>query len=157
MIQVNFKKPCQSHLLPKHFAVELSYLPYRLSRTALINIRPSACQSSFNLLPWRKFCCENMSSKRLWVTSLTWEKAMKLYIPFLIIISPWKRAWPFIWTNLNPHNPRIVWVKFGWNWPVVLEKKMKMWKVYDNIGGDNDGQRTNLDQKSSLEPSAQVS
>ena len=52
--------------------------------------------------------------------------------------------------------------------PVVLEKKMKMWKVYDdnynnndndyNDDNDhNDGQRTNFDQKSSLEPSAQVS
>ena len=36
---------------------------------------------------------------------------------------------------------------------VVLERKMKMLKVYDNI----DGQWTNFDQKSSLEPSALVS
>ena len=39
--------------------------------------------------------------------------------------------------------------------PLVLEKKMKMWKVYDY--NDDDGQRTNFDQKSSLEPSTQVS
>ena len=47
---------------------------------------------------------------------------------------------------------------------VVLEKKMKMWKVYDNANNDddnannndddNDGQRSNFDQKSSLEPLA---
>ena len=36
--------------------------------------------------------------------------------------------------------------------PVVLAKKKKMWKVYDH-----DRQQTNCDQKSSLEPSAQVS
>ena len=48
--------------------------------------------------------------------------------------------------------------------PVVLEKKMKMWKVYDNNdnddnanNNDDDGQRKNFNQKSSLEPSAQVS
>ena len=44
--------------------------------------------------------------------------------------------------------------------PLVLEKKMKMWKVYDDDdddNDDNDGQGTNFDQKSSLEPSAQVS
>ena len=45
--------------------------------------------------------------------------------------------------------------------PVVLEKKMKMWKVYDNDddndNDNDDGQRTKFDQKSSLEPSAQVS
>ena len=42
--------------------------------------------------------------------------------------------------------------------PAGLEKKMKMWKVYDNDNNDNDddGQRTNFDQKCSLEPSAQV-
>ena len=44
--------------------------------------------------------------------------------------------------------------------PVVLEKKMKMWKVYDNNDNDNTkdndvndnvGQRTTFDQKSSSE------
>ena len=42
--------------------------------------------------------------------------------------------------------------------PVVLEKKMKMSKVYNNANNnddDNDGQRT--DQKSSFEYLAQVS
>ena len=39
--------------------------------------------------------------------------------------------------------------------PVVLEKKTKMWKVYDNDDynddkNNDDGQRTNFDQKSSL-------
>ena len=29
-----------------------------------------------------------------------------------------------------------------------------MWKVYDNDDNDNNGQRTNCNQKSSLEPSA---
>ena len=48
---------------------------------------------------------------------------------------------------------------------VALEKKMKMWKVYDNymynddsdaIDDNDDGQRTHFDQNNSLEPSAQV-
>ena len=45
------------------------------------------------------------------------------------------------------------------NGPVVLEKKMNMWKVYNNKEDDNDddGQWTNFDQKNSFEPSAQVS
>ena len=48
--------------------------------------------------------------------------------------------------------------------PVVLEKKTKMCKVYDDIDDDDnddddddDRQRTNSDKKSSLETSAQVS
>ena len=40
---------------------------------------------------------------------------------------------------------------------VVLEKKMKMWKVYDNDNDKDDRQWTNFDKNSSLEPSAQVS
>ena len=39
--------------------------------------------------------------------------------------------------------------------PVVLEKKIKMSKVYDTANdNDNDGPWTNFDQKSSLKPSA---
>ena len=42
--------------------------------------------------------------------------------------------------------------------PVVLEKKMKMWKVYDNDDDDEDNDDGQLlIGKNSLEPSAQVS
>ena len=34
-----------------------------------------------------------------------------------VIISPWKRTGPFIWTNLNPFHLRMLCAKFGWNWP----------------------------------------
>ena len=40
-----------------------------------------------------------------------------MYFHFIVIISPWKRAGPFIWTNLNPLYPRMLCAKFGWNWP----------------------------------------
>ena len=48
---------------------------------------------------------------------------------------------------------------------MVLEKRMKVWNINDNANdnvandddNDDDGQRTNCDQKSSLEPLAQVS
>ena len=36
---------------------------------------------------------------------------------YLVIISPWKRAGPFTWTNLNSNDPRLHCAKFGWNWP----------------------------------------
>ena len=47
------------------------------------------------------------------------EKIFKFQhcICYFVIISPWKRAWPFIWTNLNPNNPRMLCTKFSWNWP----------------------------------------
>ena len=40
-----------------------------------------------------------------------------MYFHYFVIISPWKRAGPFIWTNLNPLHPRMLCAKFGWNWP----------------------------------------
>ena len=36
---------------------------------------------------------------------------------YFAVISPWTWAWPFIWTNLNILYPRMLCVKFGWNWP----------------------------------------
>ena len=39
-----------------------------------------------------------------------------MYFPYFVIISPWKRAWNFICSNLNPLHPMMLCVKFGWNW-----------------------------------------
>ena len=62
-----------------------------------------------------------------------------LYLRYLVIISPWKRAWLFIWTNWNPlHQGCFVpsLVEIG---PVVLDKKIKLWKVYRQTDGQMDG------------------
>ena len=68
------------------------------------------------------------------------------YFHYFVMIFPWKRAWPIIWTNLIPLYPRVLSAKFSWNGPVVLEKKVKMWKD----SNDEDGQRTNLNLKTHL-------
>ena len=39
-----------------------------------------------------------------------------MYFHYFAIISPWKRAGPFILTNLNPLHPIMLCAKFGWNW-----------------------------------------
>ena len=41
---------------------------------------------------------------------------LSMYFHYFVIISPWKRAGPFIWTNLNSLYPRMLCAKFGWNW-----------------------------------------
>ena len=41
---------------------------------------------------------------------------LSIYFRHFEIISLLKRAGPFIWTNLNPHHPRMLCAKFGWNW-----------------------------------------
>ena len=43
---------------------------------------------------------------------------------YFIIIFPWKREGPLIWTNLNPLHPRMLCAWFGWNGPMVLEKRI---------------------------------
>ena len=37
--------------------------------------------------------------------------------------------WLFIWRNINPYHPRMLVTRLVEIGPVVLEKKMKMWKV----------------------------
>ena len=36
-----------------------------------------------------------------------------MFFCYLVITSTWK-----IWTNLNPLHPRMLYAKFGWNWPI---------------------------------------
>ena len=48
---------------------------------------------------------------------------MYMYFRYFVIISPWKRAWPFIWTNMNSHHPRMLCAKFGWNWHSCSEEE----------------------------------
>ena len=40
-----------------------------------------------------------------------------MHFRYFVIISPWKRAGPFIWTNQNPLHLKMNCAKFGWNWP----------------------------------------
>ena len=47
-----------------------------------------------------------------------------------VIISPWKRSGPFIWTNFNPLHPRMLCAKFGWNGSVVLENFVNVFRYY---------------------------
>ena len=39
-----------------------------------------------------------------------------MYFCYFVIISPWKRAGPLIWTKLNPLHSRML-CAFGLNWP----------------------------------------
>ena len=68
---------------------------------------------------------------------------------YLVIISPWKIAWHLIWTNLKPLFPSMLRAKFEID-PVVLEKKMKMWKVYRQTVGRTYGQTTDYKQSEKL-------
>ena len=61
-------------------------------------------------------------------------KCLSMYFSFFTIITPWKRAGPFIWTKLNPLYPKMLWAKFGWNWP------SGSWEVENRKSLQTDGQ-----------------
>lgn len=64
-----------------------------------------------------------------------------------------KRVWPLIRTNLKLHHQWKHWAKFGRNWHGGSKKENIMWKVDDDDVNDDDGQRTNMDQKSLFDSS----
>ena len=70
---------------------------------------------------WIPFTQGCLVSRLVEIDSVVLEKKIFKFIqcifPICVIISPWKRAGPFIWTNLNPLQLRMLCAKFGWNWP----------------------------------------
>ena len=70
-----------------------------------------------------------------------------MYFCYYVIISPWKRAAPFIWLNLSHHHPRMLCSKVGWNWPIGS------WEEDENVKSlqqRQQWQQTNFDQKAHL-------
>ena len=53
-----------------------------------------------------------------------------MYFHYFVIISSWKRAWPFIWKNLNPLQARMLCSKFGWNWPSGSTEENQISSMY---------------------------
>ena len=50
----------------------------------------------------------------VWLKLAQWfwrlKKISSMYFCYFVIIFLWKRAYPVIWTNLNPHRPRMLWL-----------------------------------------------
>ena len=46
--------------------------------------------------------------EKIWISSN--------HFRYFVIIFPWKRVSPFIWTNLNSLHPRMLCATFNWNW-----------------------------------------
>ena len=54
---------------------------------------------------------------QFWTSGSAEEDFLKfsIYFYYFPIICPLRKAWPFIWTILNPLHPRMLCAKFGWN------------------------------------------
>ena len=93
-----------------------------------------------------------------------------MYFHYFLIISPWKRAGPFFWTNLNPLYSRMfcakVWLKLAqWFWRRRFLNFVNVFSLFryylplekvKSLGQRRQRQqwrtRTNFDQKSSFNP-----
>ena len=105
---------------------------------------------------WNPYHSRMLSAKFGW--NLPSGPGEKIFFYF-VIISPLTRAWPYIWTNFNPLHPRMLCAKFGWNWPSGSWEKDENVKFTTTTPTTMSWRRrrTNFDQKSSLEPTAQFS
>ena len=119
--------------------------------------KDTLCQVWLKLAQWfsrrRSFNFVNVHVFSLFRSYLPLEKRGTLHLNKIEFPSP-KDALCKVWLKLA----QWFWRK---RWKVVLEKRMKMWKDYDNANdnanNNNNGQPTNFDQKSKLEPLALVS
>ena len=57
-------------------------------------------------------------------------KILSMYYHYFVIISSWKRVWPFIWIYFYSLHPMVLCVKFGWNWPSGSEEDLNFVNHY---------------------------
>ena len=141
--QTLFVKYIKAEKLPSFSPINISFSLVASSKAVWLDTRSPLTVVKFSFRT--DICTSNLalsSSACLWIFSnsffvssykqevhqLTWEavlcfhikqvgvKMWNVYFCFFVIISPWKRAGPFIWTNLNPLYPRMLCAKFSWNW-----------------------------------------
>ena len=57
----------------------------------------------------------------------SWRNSPSSFIT-IALISPWKRRWTFIQTNINALYKWMLCVKFGWNWRSGSLEEEDIWK-----------------------------
>ena len=91
------------------FSLFCNYLPLEKAGFLHFNKLESPSPKDALCQVWLKLAQWFWGRRTFWISSM--------YFRYFIIISPWRRVGPFIWTNLNPLHPRMLCAKFGWNWP----------------------------------------
>ena len=102
-------------------------------------LRPTMLCDNLN---WNRLLISDSGDEDFWISSM--------YFGYFVIISTWKKASSFIWTNLNPLHPRIFLAKFSW------KRQRDSAEEDENVKSLLTDRRTTGDQKSSLKLSAQV-
>ena len=60
--------------------------------------------------------CQDCLKLAQWFWRRGFFKILSMYFCYFVINPPRKRVGPFIWRNLNPLHPRMLYTTFGWNW-----------------------------------------
>ena len=91
--------------------------------TNLVEIRPAILQ--MNILKFQTKLNPLQPRSLVEIGQIVLEmkifKFRRSFFPYFIIICPWKRAAPFIWSNLNPLHPRMHYAKLKeaqWFWRI---------------------------------------
>lgn len=105
-------------------------------------------QTEFYTTLWCFHTCNSLPGQLV-----CWEDFLKLSKKFHSIstIFPWKRAWPFVITNLSPLYRIMHCAKFGWNMPRGSGEKVeniKCLKTARETDGQTDVLQTKNNQKS---------
>ena len=61
--------------------------------------------------------CADWLKLAQWFSKRRFLNLLSKYFHHFVIISLWKKAGPFIWTNLNRRYPRMLCARFDWTWP----------------------------------------
>ena len=60
----------------------------------------------------KKALCQVWFRMAQWFFRRSFFLFSSMYFRYLVIISPWKNAWPFIWTNFNSLQPSMICAHF---------------------------------------------
>ena len=100
--------------------------------------------------PLVKFCQCMLCAKFGWNWSCGFREEdfliLSMCFRYFVIISPWKRAEPFIWINLNPLHPKDVLIQVWFK--LVQWFLRRRWNCEKFTDGRTDGRRMTGDQKS---------
>ena len=92
------------------FLLFRNYLPLEKGRALHLNKAESPSPKDALCQVWLKLA--------QWFWRRRFFFILSMFFHYFVIISPWKRAGPFIWTNLNLLHQRVLCAKFGWNWSI---------------------------------------
>ena len=102
------------------FSLFHNYLPLEKGRGFIFEKLESPSLTGALCQVWLKFA--------QWFSRRRFLKFPQCNLHYFVIISLRKRARPFIWTNLIPHDPRMLCAKLVETGPMELEKKMTIGK-----------------------------